>query len=205
MKGLLKNFVGLFLLVAFGLASLMLPQGRLALAKSDWSLATEYTSPSFKILDPVIDTGGTANSESSNFLQLGAQGQVGTGFSTSSSFILKSGFLYFGEEDDGGDGIEEPPPPPGGVVLPFPFSPLPPYYDLLTRIFAPKEPRPSCVDLNDDGMVGLADASIMFFNWFGQSDFLAGLVLKNTRPDCNEDNLVDVIDLSIMLFWWDET
>jgi hypothetical protein len=188
-----KKIVSFVLILAFGLVVFVLPQGRLV-------LATEYISPSFKILDPVLDTGGIANSTSSSFLQLGAQGQVGIGYSDSGNFILKSGFLYFGApEEPGGEEPEEP--TQGGVVLPFPFSPYPPH-EIFLRILRPEEPRPSCVDLNDDGFVELTDASIMFFNWFPDEALLAGLGLKNDRPDCNEDGLVDILDFSILLYWW---
>src|SRR3989344_2194394 len=74
-------------------------------------LATDYTSSSFTSRDPVTDIYG-GNSTSSNFENIIAGGQIAIGESTSSNFILRAGFLYFGtssvESDDGegfgGDG-----------------------------------------------------------------------------------------------------
>ena len=156
--------------------------------------ATEFTSPSFKILDPVIDTGGTANSTSSSFQQLGSIGEISVGRSTSSSFELRAGFLFF-------------PAPSGEVATPVDTSIsvsgsggiIPP--GILRRLLR----RPFCADINGDGLVGLTDVSVMFFAWHPAERALAGLILKDHRPDCNDDNLVDIVDLSIVLFWWDES
>lgn len=58
--------------------------------------ATDSTSTNFISRDPIMsDFGG--RSTSTNFGQINAGGQMVTGLSTSSNFILKSGFLYFGE------------------------------------------------------------------------------------------------------------
>ncbi|RJQ14832.1 hypothetical protein C4553_00020 [Candidatus Parcubacteria bacterium] len=157
-------------------------------------LATEYTSPSFKILDPVLDTGGTQNSTSSSgILQLGSVGEVSIGRSNSSNFELRAGFLFFPSLV-----VATPSATTTIVVGPGSGGRVPP------GILKKQLRRPSCVDLNDDGDVGLADASIQFFNWLPSEKARAGFKLKDKRPDCNNDNLVNIIDLSIMLFWWDE-
>ena len=57
-------------------------------------LATDYSSTTFTVRDPVIDTFGQ-NTTSTNFQLINAGGQVAIGQSTSTSFILRAGFLYF--------------------------------------------------------------------------------------------------------------
>ena len=58
--------------------------------------ATDFSSANFISRDPVFsDFGG--RSTSTNFGQINAGGQTVSGISSSTSFILKSGFLYFGE------------------------------------------------------------------------------------------------------------
>lgn len=60
------------------------------------ALATDSTSTNFISRDPVMnDFGGRATS--TNFEQISAGGQTASGISTSTNFVLKSGFLYFGE------------------------------------------------------------------------------------------------------------
>ena len=157
--------------------------------------ATEFTSPSFKILDPVIDTGGTANSTTSNFQQLGSIGEISVGRSTSSSFELRAGFLFFPAPADGAT----PPGTASIIVRGGGGTIIPP--GLLRR----RLKRPFCADINNDGEVGLPDVSIMFFAWYPKEKKEAGFKLKDKRPDCNKDNLVDIVDLSVLLFWWNET
>ncbi len=56
--------------------------------------ATDFSSTNFISRDPVItDFGG--NASSTNFQQINAGGQSVTGESTSSGYILRSGFLYY--------------------------------------------------------------------------------------------------------------
>lgn len=56
--------------------------------------ADDFTSTNFISRDPInSDFGGSSNS--TNFQELSAGGQVITGESTSTNFILRSGFLYF--------------------------------------------------------------------------------------------------------------
>lgn len=159
--------------------------------------ATEYTSPSFKILDPVIDSGGTAYSTtSSGLLQLGSVGELSVGRSNSANFELRAGFLFFpappSTTSTGGGG--------GGSIIMGSGSGgrVPP------GIIRQQLRRPSCVDLNDDQEVGLIDVSIMFFAWYPKEESEKGVKIKNKRPDCNNDDLVNIVDLSVLLFWWDE-
>ncbi len=55
--------------------------------------AQEFTSTSYKVLDPVINSGGYGTS--ANFKLYGVLSQLSTGTSTATSFADNSGFLYF--------------------------------------------------------------------------------------------------------------
>ncbi len=56
--------------------------------------ASEFTSASFKVLDPVISVGG-AMSTSTSYQTLSSLGQVAVGTSTAPSFELRGGYDYF--------------------------------------------------------------------------------------------------------------
>ena len=56
--------------------------------------ATDYSSTTFTVRDPVIDAFGR-NTTSTNFQMINAGGQTAIGQSTSTNFILRAGFLYF--------------------------------------------------------------------------------------------------------------
>jgi len=56
--------------------------------------AQEFTSPSFKVLDPVVTSGG-GYSFSTSFRLDSSIGQIGIGTSSASLFNLNAGFLYF--------------------------------------------------------------------------------------------------------------
>src|SRR3989344_7523980 len=58
-------------------------------------LATEFTSGSFKVIDPVINIGGISGATSSSFQESGGLSQIAIGTSSSANFNLKSGFFYF--------------------------------------------------------------------------------------------------------------
>jgi len=160
--------------------------------------ATEFTSPSFKVLDPVLDIFG-GESQSTSFIQLQAGGQLSIGISTSSSFILKSGFLYFPGPPTPAPSPSVSPAPIGGVGLGgarlFPASP------------PPRRPTPRFVDLNGDGRINLIDVSILLYWWAKNvtPQALAAIGLPAfdfPSPDINADLRVDIVDLSIILFYW---
>lgn len=68
-----------------------------SLAVSFSVYATDFSSANFVSRDPVMsDFGGRATS--TNFEQVNAGGQIAIGESTSTSFIIRSGFLYFEEK-----------------------------------------------------------------------------------------------------------
>ena len=75
--------------------------------------SADFSSGSFTVRDPVIAEYG-GNSTSTSFEQLSSGGQAAIGESTSSSFIVKSGFLYFS------DVITSSPPPPTPTPTPLP-------------------------------------------------------------------------------------
>lgn len=156
--------------------------------------ATTFDSTSFKVLDPIIHIFGGL-STSSGFRQYEAGSQPAIGISTSSSFILKGGFLYF-------PGVPTPSPTPtvsptlppagGGGGLGGPPLAIP-------RVF-PRE-----IDFNKDGRVDLVDASIMLHWWekrIAAREVAAVLALNQFPPDPNGDSFVNIFDLSILLFYW---
>lgn len=66
------------------------------------SKATDYDSTNFTIRDPVISVGG-GRATSTSFQVYSSLGQTAIGQSTSTDFIIRSGFLYYpGPDDDGG-------------------------------------------------------------------------------------------------------
>lgn len=56
--------------------------------------ATDFSSTSFTVKDPVIEP-GAGSSASTSFQNIGTIGQPAIGISNSTSFILQAGFLYF--------------------------------------------------------------------------------------------------------------
>ena len=59
-----------------------------------FSYATDFSSTNFIIRDPVFTTGGNITS-STNFQQIGVTGQPAIGETSSTNFVLRSGFGYF--------------------------------------------------------------------------------------------------------------
>lgn len=169
------------------------------------ALAITYSSANFQVTDPVVDVSG-GRKTSSNFILIEATGQHATGISNSSSYALKSGFLYFtdpqaqsgGGGSSGGGSIDNVP----YHILPF-IRPLVPYIppEVIESIVShlpcpagfPKE------DVNCDGTVGLVDFSIFLY--------LQGSDQRNRTAnpaDFNQDGFVDVQDLSILFSAWTE-
>ncbi len=86
------------------------------------ALAADFSAGSFIVRDPVISEYGGRES-SASFGQISSGGQAAIGESTSGSFIIKSGFLYFT------DVVTPAPPPSGPGPIPLagggPLSPTP--------------------------------------------------------------------------------
>jgi len=57
--------------------------------------ATEFTSPNFKVLDPVVNDAGSAMMSSTSYRLYGVVGELSTGRSTTSSFTVNAGSLTF--------------------------------------------------------------------------------------------------------------
>lgn len=72
-----------------------------SLILSTQALADEYTSSSFKVRDPDINLGGQTEGTSPSFKGKSTTGQPVTGQSTSTSYIVRSGFQYYDEVQTG--------------------------------------------------------------------------------------------------------
>lgn len=139
--------------------------------------ASELTSPSFIVRDPVIGAGGGyASSGSFNLFQSIDSLLIGVG-SSATFFIGHYGFLYFEDEAV----VIPPPPPPGGggggarVGL-----------QLNCQI----------ADFNCDNLVNIFDLSILLY-YMDQPSPVVDLY------DLSKDNKVDFVDTSIVFYYWD--
>ena len=156
------------------------------------ALATEYTSDSFKVVDPVIDYGGIINSSSDSFKLTGVLGQAAVGTSSSSSFQAKAGFIFFSAA------TSTPASTPAAAIAAAGSNYSMYLKSLIEGILPflpPKEFKPCDIafDLNCDGSVGLKDFSI----------FLAVQNRPMPNPaDFNKDNKIDFKDLSVLLSGW---
>jgi len=177
--------------------------------------ATEFTSASYKVLDPVIDIGAGPRVATTSYALLTAVGQPAIGRSTSATFGLLSGFLYFFEPSAALPLAPPPPslpPSPGGGPL-FPpityFPPLTPFFPPFIPPVVPLPPPvipPWCVpgeqgisraDLNCDSRVNLVDFSIFMY-------YLARPFEISKFVDITKDEAVDLVDLSVMFSEWTE-
>ena len=141
--------------------------------------ALEYTSPSFKILDPVI-VPGSGFSTSSAYQVWTSLGQGAIGLSDSDAYILKGGFLYY--------------PSPSATSAPTSVPPV--SYGTSRRYDVPEIVVPVAVcDFNDDKRCNLIDLSIMLF-YYNQSGPRIG------RYDLSKNGRVDFVDVSILFYYW---
>lgn len=163
--------------------------------------ATEFTSPSFKVLDPVISVGG-GRATSTAFQLEQSSGQPGIGISSSASFELRGGFLYFPAPAPAPAPASAPPPAPppagGGRAL-FPERLIFPA-ELLFPLLPPEIPvrcplGVPATDLDCDGIIGLVDLSIFLY--------LNAVALPNPA-DFNRDTQIDIQDISILFTDWNE-
>ena len=135
-----------------------------------YSYATDFSSDSFILRDPVF-SGGGGRSTSGSFELFSSFSQPAVGVGTSDSRELRAGFLYFPASGAvTPPPAEEPPPPPSGtgsgsVTTPIPAQPpLPPFPPLITELLSPLT---ECVggiincDFNCDGTVDLKDLSVL--------------------------------------------
>jgi len=156
--------------------------------------ADRSSSTNFIIERGVVNIGGVENSTSGGFTMQGSIGQIGTGISSSTSFVLKGGFLNF------------------FVPVPAVLPPTPPtvpgetpglavgggggtgYY---VRPSVVKKPPPTlqCIDFNGDGRIDIVDLSIMLFYYNKKGTDLGCY-------DLNQNNVVDFPDVSILMYYW---
>jgi hypothetical protein len=146
--------------------------------------ADSATSTSFHIESGVIDAGGTRTT-SSNYGLRSSIGQPATGISTSTSFILRGGFLNFPLP------VVVPPvtptaPLPGILVGGGAFAGLPP--EIQEKIIK------RC-DFNGDMRCNLVDLSILLYYYDRIGSAIA-------RYDLNSNDRVDFPDISVMMYYW---
>lgn len=161
----------------------------------------EFTSSSFKVLDPVFQQGGGDELSSTNFRLRGSIEQIAIGTSSASSFIVCSGFLCFSESAAAAAAEAAAPTVPagGGGLLELGQS------FALPRRRAGEEPtRPEIkiepcgtADFNCDQRVSLADLSTFLY--------LSGYPAPDNPADINRDGSVDLADASILFSRWTNT
>ena len=164
--------------------------------------ATEYSSTNFKVIDPVISVGG-GRSTSNTYQAEQSFGQPAAGISSSASFELKGGFLYFPAPSVSAPAPAATPTPtpsvvgtggplfPSAIVFPALRLVVPPPAEVLERCRrAGFEPS----DLNCDGKVNLEDLSIFLY--------FSSVQEKLSPADLNRDAKVDTRDLSILFSRW---
>lgn len=171
------------------ISGLLLPQAR----------GQEFTSTDYKVLDPVVAPGGYSTSD--DYRLRGSITQISIARSTSGSFAVESGFLYYPEPSTaaaeivavaGGGNAGG-----GGPIL-----------EIFKKLFRKMVKPCSAGDLNCDGYVNLKDGSILFYWWNKpiKTNFAAVLAnfirLGKSSPDLNKDDKIDILDLSILLSRW---
>jgi len=166
--------------------------------------ATEYTSTSFKVVDPVISVGGGLSTSASYSLQRSV-GQPAIGLSNAASWAVKGGFLYFGEAAAASTPTPTPTPtptlplgggPPGIIPPPSSVGGFPP----VTIPSRPPLPAPvgkcGMADFNCDGKVDIADFSAFLY----LSDFAP----QSNPADLNVDGSISLADTSVLFYYWSE-
>ena len=165
------------------------------------AVATEYTSTSFKVVDPVISVGGGLSTSASYSLQRSV-GQPAIGLSNATSWAVKGGFLYFGDVAIASTPTPTPTPtlplgggPPGIIPPPPPFGGFPP----VAIPFRPPLPAPvgkcGMADFNCDGKVDIADFSAFLY----LSDFA-----HQSNPADLNDGSISLADTSVLFYYWSE-
>ncbi len=162
----------------------------LGVARADVATSTTFN------LHSVIGTGG-GRGTSTSFSQKWVIGQPAQGISSSTTFVLKAGFLYFGPAVTTTPATSVT---PGGGTPGVTLGGGGGSVATGTRVRPPRVIR--CddlalerVDLSGDCKVDLVDLSILLF-YYGET----GPTI--TSYDFNENRRVDFPDISIMMFYW---
>ncbi|MEK7076624.1 MAG: hypothetical protein AAB967_00170 [Patescibacteria group bacterium] len=175
-RGWIKQFIvaGVVLLISFPLVS----------------FADSATSTNFKIETGVIDAGGSRATSSGFGLQTSV-GQPATGISSSTSFILRGGFLNF-----------PLPVAPTATTTPTSTTPAPATPIQVGGggpVSQPKpQPTPEIIracDFNGDARCNIVDLSIMLFYYEQEG-------IQIARYDLNINNRVDFPDVSVLMYYW---
>lgn len=163
-----------------------------------WAVgAAEFTSTDFQALDPVIVSG--EYSTSSDYALWGAIAQIATGTSTSNSFEVRSGFLYFpaSAATPASTPAASSAAPADGIVLgSLALDLLRTFLPLTVEQTAERVvvfPCAQSTDFNCDGKIGVEDLSIFLY---------ASASPQRALADLNRDGKVDIKDISILFFHW---
>ncbi len=155
--------------------------------------ADEFTSTNFKLLDPIFQSGLGERLSSDSFRLIGSVSQIAIGTSTSASFEVRGGFLYFPAPAA---------PTPSPTPTPTPASAQGGVLESLLKAFGVRPPPRAIAalcapptDLDCDGKIGLSDLSILLYS--------VGRGFPNIA-DFNKDRVVDMEDLSILFTSWSE-
>lgn len=159
--------------------------------------ATDFTSTSYTVMDPVIFPAGY--STSTDYQLQSTITQIAIGTSTATNLELRSGFLYFPAP------TLTPTPTPTPTPSPSPSSGNGKIIQLIIETILETigipPPLPGCIpvtrtDLNCDQKVNLIDLSIFLF--------LSPAETASRVADFNGDDKVDLRDLSILFSDWNE-
>lgn len=143
--------------------------------------AVDFSSTNFSVKDPVIKPGGGFSS-STTFYLWQTLGEEAIGFSTTTDFQVKSGFLYF------------PAPTTPSFVTSSPGSGTTALGGGGSGIFTLKKKNLPC-DFNADGQCDVRDLSILLFYYKQSGSAIAAY-------DLNRNGQVDFPDLSILFYYW---
>lgn len=162
------------------------------------SRADQSSSTNFIIERGVIDVGGTT-ATSSGFNLRTSIGQIGTGISSSTNFLIRGGFLNFfvpappappPAPSPAPGGAPPPGPGGGGGGTGYPFRPS------ATGVAAIFLPSVVCnPDFNSDNSIDIIDLSIILFHYNSKGANLGCY-------DLNRNSKVDFPDISILMYYW---
>lgn len=189
MRPLLFSVTHLSVLSVFAFFAVLAP-----LARADLTSSTNYQ------VQQVITSGGSRGS-STDYQGESSIGQPATGISSSTSFFLKGGFLYFGVPPavqnnggggniGGGGGGPAPSPGSGGGGGGSGYITA-----LIKKLFPKSGCSVNSIDFNGDGKVNIVDLSILLFYYNDKGSDLGCF-------DLDGNGVVDFPDISILMYYW---